>query len=43
VHDVSRPAPPAETERVAVPVMRQVSTIVFVLEAVVSGKSSGLG
>jgi hypothetical protein len=43
VHDVARAAPPPQTERVAVPVVRQVSTIVFVLEAVVSGKSSGLG
>src|SRR3954466_11507388 len=42
VHDVARPAPATETERVAVPVMRQVSTIMFVLEAVAGGKSPGL-
>jgi hypothetical protein len=42
-HDVARSAPATETERVAVPVMRQVSTIVFVLEAVAGCKSLGLG
>jgi hypothetical protein len=43
VYDVARPAPATETERVAVPVMRQVSTIVFVLQAMAGCKSPGLG
>jgi ribosomal protein L15E len=43
MHNVARPAPATETERVAIPVMRQVSTIVFVLEAVAGRKSPGLG
>jgi hypothetical protein len=43
MHDVACPAPATETERVAIPAMRQVTTIVFVLEAVAGGKSLGLG
>jgi hypothetical protein len=42
VHDVARPAPATETKRIAIPVMRQVSTIVFVLEAVAGCESPGL-